>query len=67
VEQADAVVMMTDWPVFRELDWKAIEEKVRNGAILIDSWRGLKDKRFSGFDYTGLGLGERQKEAVFKC
>jgi UDPglucose 6-dehydrogenase len=67
VVQADAVVMMTDLPGFRELDWKAIEEKVRNGAVLIDSWRGLKNKQFSGFDYTGLGLGERQKKAVFKC
>jgi len=67
VENVDAVVMMTDWPEYRELDWKAIEEKVRDGAVLIDSWRGLKDEQFSGFDYTGLGLGERQEEAVFKC
>lgn len=67
VNQTDAIVVMTDWTMFRELDWKAIEDKVRNKAVLIDSWRGLKDKQFSGLDYTGLGLGEKQGEAVFSC
>ena len=62
VEQADAVVMMTDWPVFRELDWKAIEEKVRNGAVLIDSWRVLKEKQFEKFEYTALGLNRDNSE-----
>jgi UDPglucose 6-dehydrogenase len=51
-ERADAVLIATDWPQFRALDWSAIAERM-SGRTIVDG-RGLlhgDEMRDLGFDY----------------
>ena len=54
---AAAVVLLTCWPEYRGLSWEQIEKSATKGAILLDSWRELKDRQWTKFEYIGLGLG----------
>ena len=57
VHGADAIVLLTRWPAFRELDWEWIESSAKDGCVLLDSWRELAARKFTKFRYIGLGLG----------
>jgi UDPglucose 6-dehydrogenase len=59
---ADAVIVLTEWPEFRKLDWPRLGAVVRRRAV-IDT-RNLLDPATvaqAGFDWTGLG---RQPQAA---
>ena len=62
VRGADAIVLLTRWPAFKELDWERIESGAKDGCLLLDSWRELASRKFTKFNYVGLGLG-----AYVKC
>jgi UDPglucose 6-dehydrogenase len=56
LQDADAAVLVTEWPEFRELDWSAIKDKMRkplvvDGRNFLDG--GLLEKE--GFTYEGVG------------
>jgi UDPglucose 6-dehydrogenase len=62
VEGAEAVVVLTEWPEFRALDWRALADVVEN-RLVIDT-RNLLDAdviRRAGF--TWHGVGRRRREA----
>ncbi len=53
---ADALVLVTEWPEFKNLDFKKLKEAMRN-SIFIDG-RNFLDKKlmeFYGFDYHSIG------------
>lgn len=53
---ADAIVVLTEWPEFQTLDWDAVKERMRQPNI-IDA-RNLLDPdriRRHGFQYVGMG------------
>jgi UDPglucose 6-dehydrogenase len=55
-KEADGLVILTEWPEFRTLDWPRLAESVRN-QVVVDT-RNLLDKdvlRRAGFTWTGLG------------
>jgi UDPglucose 6-dehydrogenase len=57
-KDADAVIVLTEWPEFRTLDWSRLATAVRN-PVVVDT-RNLLDKdvlRRAGFVWTGLGRG----------
>jgi UDPglucose 6-dehydrogenase len=56
VEGADAVVLVTEWPEFRDLDWGAVARRMR-GATVIDGRNYLDAAavRGSGLAYEGIG------------
>jgi UDPglucose 6-dehydrogenase len=57
VENADAVVLVTEWPEFRELDW-AGEVKGRMRTPLVVDGRNFLDREAlaaAGFSYEGIG------------
>jgi UDPglucose 6-dehydrogenase len=57
VDGADAVVLVTEWPEFRELDW-AGELKGRMKTPLVVDGRNFLDRdglRDAGFTYEGIG------------
>ncbi|UCG46192.1 MAG: UDP-glucose/GDP-mannose dehydrogenase family protein [Phycisphaerales bacterium] len=54
---ADSIVLLTRWPEFRELDWERIDSNAKEGAVLLDCWRELKDRQFTKLEYIALGLG----------
>jgi UDPglucose 6-dehydrogenase len=57
LEGADAAVLVTEWPQYRELDWAGeVKDKMRN-AIVVDG-RNFLDAdalRAAGFTYEGIG------------
>ena len=56
VTDADACVIVTEWPEFAELDWVAVAERMR-GNLVIDG-RNFVDPdavRAAGFIYEGIG------------
>jgi UDPglucose 6-dehydrogenase len=58
LDGADAVVLVTEWPEFAELDWAAARERVA-GAVVIDGRNHLDPQavRAAGFVYEGVGRG----------
>jgi UDPglucose 6-dehydrogenase len=58
VQNADAAVLVTEWPELRELDWAEAAKRMRN-RIVIDG-RNVLDPdalRDHGFTYEGIGRG----------
>jgi UDPglucose 6-dehydrogenase len=56
LDGADGVVLVTEWPELRELDWAAALERMR-GNVVVDG-RNLLDPdemRALGFAYEGIG------------
>ena len=56
VEGVDAIIVATEWPEYKNLDWAFMKSKARN-PILIDG-RNLLDPsimRSHGFKYEGIG------------
>jgi len=58
VEGSDALVIVTEWPEYRRLDFDAIKAKMKR-PILFDPTNMLDDKslREKGFDYFAIGRG----------
>ncbi len=55
-DKADALVLVTEWPEFRDLSLSALVQRMSH-AVLIDG-RNLfppEEARRAGFDYTGIG------------
>ena len=52
---ADAVVLVTEWPQYRELDWEPLARSMRT-AIMLDGRLVLDRARLTraGFRYLGL-------------
>ena len=67
VDGSDAIVLLTKWPEFRDLDWNTVEKNVKEGAVLLDSWRELKNRKFTKLNYVGLGLGCTEKWTCEIC
>ncbi len=58
LEGADAAVLVTEWPEFAELDWKALAGRMAK-PVLIDGRNFLDPAalREAGFTYEGIGRG----------
>jgi UDPglucose 6-dehydrogenase len=58
VADADAVVLVTEWPEFLALDWSEIARAMR-GTVVIDGRNALDADavRAAGLRYEGIGLG----------
>jgi UDPglucose 6-dehydrogenase len=56
VADADAVVLVTEWPEFIDLDWRAVAQAMR-GTLVIDGRNALNAGavRDAGLTYEGIG------------
>jgi UDPglucose 6-dehydrogenase len=56
VRDADAVVLVTEWPEFIDLDWNAVAQAMR-GTLVIDGRNALDPQaiRGAGLVYEGIG------------
>ncbi|MBX5469707.1 MAG: UDP-glucose/GDP-mannose dehydrogenase family protein [Thermoleophilaceae bacterium] len=57
LEGADAAVLVTEWPEFRELDWAGAVKEAMRQPVVIDG-RNFLDRdalRAAGFTYEGVG------------
>jgi UDPglucose 6-dehydrogenase len=61
--EADAIVLVTEWPEFVALDWKVVAEVMR-GNLVIDGRNALDPDavRAAGLVYEGVGRGDRRRE-----
>ncbi|MDX6585604.1 MAG: UDPglucose 6-dehydrogenase [Solirubrobacterales bacterium] len=61
LEGADAVVLVTEWPEFSELDWVSARDSMVS-AVLIDgrNYLDAEELRAAGFAYEGIGRPDRQ-------
>ena len=57
---ADALVIITDWPEFKNLDFNVIKDSMKN-PVLIDAKNMLDSQRLinGGFLYSGIGRGNK--------
>ena len=68
LEGADAVILVTEWPEFAELDWEEMAQRMAN-PLLVDGRNFLDPDhlRRAGFSYEGIGRpsngGPRQSDA----
>jgi UDPglucose 6-dehydrogenase len=55
---ADAAVLVTEWPEFLELDWRAVAASMA-GTVVIDGRNALDPQaiRAAGLTYEGIGVG----------
>jgi UDPglucose 6-dehydrogenase len=58
---ADALVLVTDWPEFKELDFDRIKSLMRK-PVLVDARNMFYDRALAGkgFLYTGVGTGVKK-------
>jgi UDPglucose 6-dehydrogenase len=56
-QNTDAVVLVTEWDIYKKLNWKDIGEGMRN-KILFDCRNALNPEeiRACGFEYYGVGI-----------
>jgi UDPglucose 6-dehydrogenase len=64
-ENADAVVLVTEWPQYRDLDWESIAA-VMKAPVLLDGRNALDGTRLRriGFRYIGIGSVESSNLAA---
>ncbi|QGJ70844.1 Nucleotide sugar dehydrogenase [Planctomycetales bacterium 10988] len=56
IQQADALALVTEWPIFREPDWKSIKEQMRSPVVF--DGRNIYDPQAMeglGFHYESVG------------
>lgn len=55
-DEADALVLVTEWPEYRELDWAALRGRMR-GNVIVDGRHFLDRKKLedTGFQYLFVG------------
>jgi UDPglucose 6-dehydrogenase len=65
VRDADAVVLVTEWQEFKDLDWREVADAM-NGRLIIDGRNALDPEavRAAGLDYEGIGRPARVPESV---
>jgi UDPglucose 6-dehydrogenase len=58
IEGADAIVLVTEWPQFLGLDWKAVAAAM-SGSVVIDGRNALDGAAITGAGlvYEGIGIG----------
>jgi len=64
IEGADAAVIVTEWPEFRELDWAEVARRMK-GRVLVDGRNCLDPALVSagGLTYEGIGRSGRPSAA----
>jgi UDPglucose 6-dehydrogenase len=57
LDGADAAVLVTEWPEFRELDWAGEIKRRMRKALVVDGRNFLDDEalRAAGYTYEGIG------------
>jgi len=59
---ADAIMLLANLPEYRQLDWSKAARLARGNALLVDSWRALRECDIAGFRYKGIGLGSAPEQ-----
>src|SRR5580700_500155 len=55
-DEADALVLVTEWQQYREMDWEALASRMRS-RIVLDGRNALDRARLTRFGFRYLGIG----------
>ncbi|MFZ2089263.1 MAG: nucleotide sugar dehydrogenase [Desulfobaccales bacterium] len=68
VQDAAAVVLLTNWPQYARLDWPALATLAGPAPLLLDCWGTLRGKDVGSFRYRCLGMGPEapQEEPLYE-
>ncbi len=58
-EETDAILIMTEWDCYRELDWAKIYASMRKPALLFDTRNILDHARLKALGFNVLSIGRR--------
>ena len=60
VKQADAIIILTEWEEFKNIDWEKIKKMMRSPSWLFDtrSMNDVKNVREKGFKVWSIGYGK---------
>lgn len=50
-----AVILMTAWSSYQEMNWDLLDRNINKDTLLVDCWRILKNRDFKNFRYIGFG------------
>jgi UDPglucose 6-dehydrogenase len=64
LENADAAVLVTEWPEFRELDWAGSVKDMMRNPLVVDGRNFLDDEALRAAGYTYEGIGRATASAV---
>jgi UDPglucose 6-dehydrogenase len=64
LDGADAAVLVTEWPEFRELDWAGTVKDAMRGSLVVDGRNFLDDEALRAAGYTYEGIGRPAASAV---
>ena len=57
-KDADAVLLMTDWKEYPQLDWEKIHKSMRKPALVFDTRNCLDGRRLKDLGFTVLNIGK---------
>lgn len=57
-KDADAILLMTDWAVYPQLDWRRIYESMRKPALVFDTRNCLDAAKLRAIGFTVLNVGK---------
>ena len=57
-KDADAILLMTDWAVYRQLDWRRIYASMRKPALVFDTRNCLEAPKLRAIGFTVLNVGK---------
>lgn len=52
---ADTVALLTNWPLYAQLDWEGLTPQNGGRPLLLDAWRTLQGRSLKNFRYLPLG------------
>jgi len=61
---AKAIILLTDWPEYRELDWTRIEAQSSTACLLLDAWRTAPMAAAAGLLYSPVGVNTRHEAQI---
>ncbi len=64
LDGADAAVLVTEWPEFRELDWAGAVKNLMRKPLVVDGRNFLDDEALRAAGYTYEGIGRPAASAV---
>ena len=57
-KDADAILLMTDWAVYPQLDWRRIYESMRKPALVFDTRNCLDAAKLRALGFKVLNVGK---------
>lgn len=57
-KDADAILLMTDWAVYRQLDWRRIYDSMRKPALVFDTRNCLDAAKLRALGFKVLNVGK---------